>query len=93
MPRPPLPTFVRHGQTLKLTKREAQRLASVARQHGHQNEGYQEGAHVVSVRCPLCRDKVTGHYAWQCAATTATQALDRAMLEHLEHDCGEVKRP
>lgn len=79
---------------VRLTKAEAQRLAVEARQHGHQRLGFEEGAQVVAVRCPLCRDQVKGYYSPNGLAgpRTAAQALDRGMVEHLLEDCQPVSR-
>lgn len=78
--------------TVRLTKGEAKRLAVRARQHGHFNRGFDAVAWAskVAVRCPLCREEVTGYVG---STDTAARALDRAVIQHLTEDCTAVTRP
>jgi hypothetical protein len=89
------PTFTHPslGTPVRLTAAVAKALAQRARQHGHFAKGYDavSNAHVVEVFCPLCRERVQG-YTW-AGGQTVTQGLDRAVLEHLAHDCDAVTRP
>jgi hypothetical protein len=89
------PTFTHPtlGTPVRLTKAMAKALAERARRHGHSRLGYEEGAQAVGVPCPLCREAVRGLYGPYCSAHTPTQALDRAMVEHLVSDCSSVTRP
>jgi hypothetical protein len=83
------------GTPVQLTKAMAVALAKQARQHGHLRRGYDQmaGADAVEVSCPLCRDFVRGWHGRYATCRTPTQALDRAMVEHLAHDCLAVARP
>lgn len=84
------PTF-RHpslGVPVRLTAEMAKALAQRARQSGHSALGYEEGAKVVAVRCPLCAEPVRGYHGGGSSARTATP-----VVEHLRYDCSAVTYP